>query len=101
MKYEVSRSNTFQVIALQRSVDRRTDGRTDRQTDRQTDKVITIGLPHLRWRALMMLLVVDDDCFGIVVDKCAALNVLCLFLHYKDLTETVSPIIICKAKLLL
>ena len=27
-----------------------TDGRTDRRTDRQTDKVITIGLPHLRWR---------------------------------------------------
>ena len=23
---------------------------TDRQTDGQTDKVITIGLPHLRWR---------------------------------------------------
>ena len=42
MKYEVCRSNTVRVIALQRSVDRRTDG--------QTDKVITIGLPHLRWR---------------------------------------------------
>ena len=42
MKYEVSRSNTFRVIALQGSVDRRTDG--------QTDNVITIGLPHLRWR---------------------------------------------------
>ena len=42
MKYEVFRSNTVRVIALQRSVDRRTDG--------QTDKVITIGLPHLRWR---------------------------------------------------
>ena len=42
MKYEVCRSNTVRVIALQRSVDRR--------TDRQTDKVITIGLPHLRWR---------------------------------------------------
>ena len=31
-----------------------TDGQTDRQTDgrtdRRTDKVITIGLPHLRWR---------------------------------------------------
>ena len=27
-----------------------TDGRTDRQMDGQTDKVITIGLPHLRWR---------------------------------------------------
>ena len=46
MKYEVSRSNTFRVNALQRSVDRR----TDRQTDGRTDKVITIGLPHLRWR---------------------------------------------------
>ena len=23
---------------------------TDRQTDRRTDRVITIGLPHLRWR---------------------------------------------------
>ena len=27
-----------------------TDGRTDRWTDGRTDKVITIGLPHLRWR---------------------------------------------------
>ena len=27
-----------------------TDRRTDRQTDGQTDRVITIGLPHLRWR---------------------------------------------------
>ena len=27
-----------------------TDGRTDRQTDGRTDNVITIGLPHLRWR---------------------------------------------------
>ena len=27
-----------------------TEGRTDRQTDGRTDKVITIGLPHLRWR---------------------------------------------------
>ena len=33
MKYKVCRSNTIQVIALQRSVDRRTDGRTDRQSD--------------------------------------------------------------------
>ena len=49
MKYEVSRSNTFRVIALQRSVDRQ-DRRTDGRTDRRTDKVITIGLPHLRWR---------------------------------------------------
>ena len=39
--YEVCRSNTVRVIALQGSVDGR--------TDRQTDKVITIGLPHLRW----------------------------------------------------
>ena len=46
MKYEVCRSNTVRVIALQQSVDRRTDG----PTDRQIDKVITIGLPHLRWR---------------------------------------------------
>ena len=46
MKDEVCRSNTVRVIAFQRSVDRR----TDRQTDGQTDKVITIGLPHLRWR---------------------------------------------------
>ena len=46
MKYEVCRSNTVRVIALQRNVDRR----TDRQTDGQTDKVITIGLPHLWWR---------------------------------------------------
>ena len=46
MKYEVCRSNTVRVIALQRSVDRQTDG----QTDGRTDKVITIGLPHLRWR---------------------------------------------------
>ena len=45
MKYEVCRSNTVRVIALQRSVDRR----TDRQTDGQTDKVITIGLSHLLW----------------------------------------------------
>ena len=30
--------------------DGRTDGQTDRQTDGRTDKVITIGLPHLRWR---------------------------------------------------
>ena len=50
MKYEVCRSNTVRVIALQRSVDRRTDRQTDGQTDGQTDKVITIGLPHLRWR---------------------------------------------------
>ena len=50
MKNEVCRSNTVRVIALQRSVDRRTDGQTDRRTDRRTDKVITIGLPHLRWR---------------------------------------------------
>ena len=42
MKYEVCRLNTVRVIALQQSVDRRTDG--------QTDKLITIGLPHLRWR---------------------------------------------------
>ena len=27
-----------------------TDRQTDRRTDGQTDKVITIGLPHLRWR---------------------------------------------------
>ena len=27
-----------------------TDRRTDGRTDRRTDKVITIGLPHLRWR---------------------------------------------------
>ena len=26
------------------------DGQTDGQTDRRTDTVITIGLPHLRWR---------------------------------------------------
>ena len=45
MKYEVSRSNTFRVIALQRKC-----GQTDRRTDRRTDRVITIGLPHLRWR---------------------------------------------------
>ena len=50
MKYEVCRSNTLRVIALQRSVDRRTDRQTDGQTDRQTDRVITIGLPYLRWR---------------------------------------------------
>ena len=37
MKYEVSRSNTFRVIALQRSVDRQTDRRADRQTDGQSD----------------------------------------------------------------
>ena len=49
MKYEVSRSNTFRVIALQRKCGQ-TDRRTDGQTDGQTDKVITIGLPHLRWR---------------------------------------------------
>ena len=30
--------------------DGRTDRQTDRRTDRRTDKVITIGLPHLRWR---------------------------------------------------
>ena len=30
--------------------DGQTDRRTDRRTDGQTDKVITIGLPHLRWR---------------------------------------------------
>ena len=50
MKYEVSRSKTFWVIALQLSVDRRTDRQTDGRTDRRTDKVITMGLPHLRWR---------------------------------------------------
>ena len=58
MKYEVCRLRHFWVIALQESVDgqtdrrmdRQTDGRTDRQTDGQTDRVITIGLPHLRWR---------------------------------------------------
>ena len=49
MKYEVSRSNTFRVIALQRKCGQ-TDRRTEGQTDGQTDKVITIGLPHLRWR---------------------------------------------------
>ena len=49
MKYEVSRSNTFRVIALQRKCGQ-TDRQTDRRTDGQTDKVITIGLPHLRWR---------------------------------------------------
>ena len=27
-----------------------TDRQTDRRTDRRTDRVITIGLPHLRWR---------------------------------------------------
>ena len=27
-----------------------TDRQTDGRTDRRTDKVITIGLPHLRWR---------------------------------------------------
>ena len=37
MKYEFCRSNTVQIIALQRSVDTRTDGQTDRQTDRQSD----------------------------------------------------------------
>ena len=31
-------------------MDRRTDRQTDRQTDGRTDRVITIGLPHLRWR---------------------------------------------------
>ena len=46
MKYEVSRSNTFRVIALQRSVDRGTDG--------QSDKVITIGRRHFQWRALII-----------------------------------------------
>ena len=50
MKYEICKSNTVRVIALQRSVDRRTDRQTDGWTDRQTDKVISIGLPHLRWR---------------------------------------------------
>ena len=50
MKYEVCRLRDFLVIALQQSVDRRTDGQTDGQTDGRTDKVITIGLPHLRWR---------------------------------------------------
>ena len=37
MKYEVCRSNTVRVIALQRSVDRRTDRQTDGQTDSQSD----------------------------------------------------------------
>ena len=46
MKYEVCMSNTVRAIALQQSV----DGQMDRRTDRQTDRVITIGLPHLRWR---------------------------------------------------
>ena len=49
MKYEVSRSNTFRIIALQRKCGQ-TDRQTDGQTDGRTDKVITIGLPHLRWR---------------------------------------------------
>ena len=46
MKYEVCRLREFWVIALQQSV----DGQMDRRADRQTDRVITIGLPHLRWR---------------------------------------------------
>ena len=33
MKYELSRSNTFRVIALQQNVDRRTDRQTDGQGD--------------------------------------------------------------------
>ena len=37
MKYEVCRSNTVRVIALQQSVDRRTDRQTDGRTDRQSD----------------------------------------------------------------
>ena len=40
----------FELSRYKRSVDRRTDRRTDGQTDGRTDKVITIGLPHLRWR---------------------------------------------------
>ena len=36
MKYEVCKSNTVRVIALQRSVDRQTERRTDRRTDRRT-----------------------------------------------------------------
>ena len=41
--FELSRYNEVRT-------DGRTDRRTDGQTDGQTDKVITIGLPHLRWR---------------------------------------------------
>ena len=33
---------------------------TDGQTDRQTDKVITIGLPHLRWRG-------PNKCYSILL----------------------------------
>ena len=47
MKYEVCKSNTVRVIALQRSVDRRTDRRTDGQTDGQGDYY---RAPALRWR---------------------------------------------------
>ena len=41
--FELSRDNEVWT-------DGQTDGRTDGRTDGQTDKVITIGLPHLRWR---------------------------------------------------
>ena len=63
MKYEVCRSNTIRVIALQRSVDmRRTDG--------QTDKVITIGLPHLWWRGPYKCLHYRDLCQMLASQQC-------------------------------
>ena len=60
----------FELSRYKESVDRQTDGRTDRQTDGRTDKVITIGLPHLRWRgpnnffALFLIFVEVKDLSG-------------------------------------
>ena len=55
MKYEVCMLRHFLVIALQQSV--------DGQTDRRTDTVITIGLPHLRWRGPKNLFTLTNN-FG-------------------------------------
>ena len=40
----------YNKVWTDRQTDRRTDGRTDGRTNGRTDRVITIGLPHLRWR---------------------------------------------------
>ena len=72
MKYEVCRSNTFRVIALQRKCG---------QTDGRTDKVITIGLPHLRWRGPNEHLpLYINPCIEIcsTVPECSVYEILCL-----------------------
>ena len=48
--FELSRYNE---VWRDGQTDRQTDRRTDGRTDGRTDKVITIGLPHLRWQGPM------------------------------------------------